>query len=98
MAFGTRVWDAAGTLQLDSTDNAGRYLGQVTTGTSNGSATVSGWSDQGAPFFEIVPLAYQFSSLVPPIVTRSGNTLSWSFESGILSGNRMSVTIMYGVK
>ena len=99
MAYGMRVWDASGNLTMDSTDNMGRYLGQVaTTGTTDGSASVPGWAAQGAQFIVVFPLHTMLSQYCPPLLTYSGDTISWTFESTIPAGNRGAVAIMFGVK
>ncbi|GLV22018.1 hypothetical protein TomMM35A_18710 [Sphingobium sp. TomMM35A] len=98
MPYGIRVRDSSGNLMVDTTDNLGRALGQVSTGTSDGSITVTDWSAQGVKFALPIPVGFMFSSLVSPKHAISGNTLSWSWEAGIPAGNRLSTIILYGVR
>jgi hypothetical protein len=87
---GLQVYDASSNLILDVTDSLGTVLGTVSTGTTSGSVTDANFAN-GTPFWAHLPLATNYLSL-PPDITFSGTTLTWTF-----TGGGTSSTIIYGV-
>lgn len=80
MAQGLQVWDASGNLIADVTEYFGKVLGVASISAGvNGSVTNAGFAI-GTPFWFLTALT-SFPAEVPNI-TRSGNTLSWSFVAG----------------
>lgn len=71
------------TLQFDSSTLLGRYLGQVSTGTSNGSTTHAGFA-QGTPWWVILQIGSTGleDASKQPTVSVAGTTLSWTFGGG----------------
>ena len=97
MPQGLQVWNENGVLQIDVTSRLGILLGNVDTGTSDGSITVSNFS-LGTPYFFATAL-----SLIPPYglipaVWVSGNTLNWQFIGGTPTSPKVNVRIFYGVR
>lgn len=92
MPAGFQVWDASGNLIVTVTDRLTRVLGQVDTGTSNGSITDGNFS-LGSPFFYYV--SYSNSRpIYQPVITLTGISLSWSFN---VSSPRFGGRIIYGI-
>lgn len=88
MPAGLQVFNADGSLQIDIDSRLLRTLTHVSTGTTDGSATVIG-AAQGS----VVGIAVDSpESGVTPTVTNSGTTVSWSFGSAP-SGDRRAVTL-----
>ncbi|TZG23884.1 hypothetical protein [Sphingomonas montanisoli] len=82
MAYGLRIWDAAGNLELDISTNAGRIVATIETGATSGSQDVPGFAT-GAPFWTIMPLGgLAYGNLILPSVSRTGTTLTWTYASG----------------
>lgn len=92
MPSGIKIWDASGNVVFDTTVKAGRVLGQVSTGTANGSVTNADFS-QGVGWFTVAPVATGLGTYVPT-VTLSGTTVSWSFWSAV---PKCPCIITYGV-
>lgn len=99
MAVGLRVWDSSGNLKVDISDRLLRFLGYpiiAGEGTS-GSVVVDGFLT-GTPFWLAAPYnsggtAYwPGDKLIPPTVSVSGNTLSYTINVGL--GTQI---IQYGV-
>ena len=104
MAYGLRVWDASGNLIVDASTRLGRIIGWIpeAQALSNGSITVPEFSE-GTPFslFLNPQAAVEFYSKSQPVgpygfpvVTFSGNTMSWTYDANII---RQPVAIAYGV-
>jgi hypothetical protein len=93
MASGLRVWDNVGNLLIDTSTRMGRVLGQISTGTADGSVTSAGFAT-GAPFYAIVPKSGSPAAINTPNITITGNTMSWSF-SGVPSPQ--DSLVLYGV-
>lgn len=95
MAYGLRVWDAAGNLTLDTSTRLGRVLGFVEV-SANGSLTVPEF-DQGQGFARVNTTGNDIGPNAqygwPPSVSISGTTLSWSYPST----TRGPAIIVYGV-
>ncbi|WP_303638827.1 hypothetical protein [Stenotrophomonas tuberculopleuritidis] len=92
MPAGLIAWDAQGRQILNLTDRLSRIIGDVNTGTSNGSISVPGFST-GDRFVIVLPVT---GITLPPAVLSSGTTLAWSFDS-IPAEYRRACTIFYGV-
>lgn len=93
MPAGLQIWDAAGRLQVDISTKLYRFIGAVSSGTSAGSIANDGLY-QGTPFsFSVLSGSAGFGAF-GPIVTFSGNVMSWSFKPGTPA---ISATIFYGV-
>lgn len=98
MTVGVRIRNSdTGKIVLDITDRLTRILGSVNTGTNPGSIVVPEFA-QGSPwyYFAGVGRSSPFDNGNKPIVTISGNTLSWAFTN--FSGRtRYADTIIYGL-
>lgn len=81
MPQGLQVWNADGSLQIDTNTNLGRFLGTVETGGVNGSLDVPGFA-QGTPWFLVMLLGVASYNTFVPQVTIAGNTISWNYTSG----------------
>lgn len=90
MAVGLKVWDASGTLILDVTDRILRFLGPpiIAAEGSSGSLVNDGFLT-GTPVWIAAPFDPGGSSywpgdrLIPPLVSISGNTLSYTIQAGL---------------
>lgn len=98
MAYGLRVWNAAGLLTVDTSYRMGRILGIAYTGVVAGSIVVPGFV-QGTPFGFAIPIdrpgSQQF--VKGPTVTISGTTLSWTFDADYQQ-YKLNHLIYYGVR
>ncbi|MDR5774920.1 MULTISPECIES: hypothetical protein [unclassified Caballeronia] len=92
MAYGLRCRDASGNITVDITDRLTRVIGTFSTGGSDGSFTVN---VTGSVWFMVLDDSQYSRTVLAPIVTLSGNTISWTFPSTTY-GTR-AVTVMYGV-
>jgi hypothetical protein len=93
MPAGLQIFNADGSLQFDTTKRVMRFLTVVATGTSNGSATVSGLN-QGTPI-AVVGTGSE-SNNNSPNVTFSGDTVSWDWGSipvGSRTNNNINVMV-----
>lgn len=89
MPQGLQAWDAAGNLVIDIDTRLMRTLTTVTTGTTDGSMTVSA-ATQGS----VVTAATNTpADGVTPTVSVSGTTVSWSF-GGAPAPSRRSVDLI----
>lgn len=93
MPAGLQVWNSAGTLVLDTTSRLATYVGQVNTGTSNGSIVTD--TTKGTPWAYSIPVNPPTIFHVLPDVWFSGNTLNWSFAS-VQWSDPAPVIINYG--
>ncbi len=94
MAYGLRVWDAAGNVIMDTNYRAGRILGMVDTGGANGSISHPGFTT-GTPFWVVVSLDVS-NAVTKCRPSVSGTTMSWTYDS--TSGfNNGPCRIFYGV-
>lgn len=98
MPAGIQVWDAASNPIMDTTTRLGRVLGVATITTATGSITgIAGFS-QGTPFYICTPLNspgnINLATNPLPVITISGTTLSWAYESG--TGANQTVLLYYG--
>lgn len=95
MPVGVETYGPGGAVLVSYTAKIPAQLGQVYTGTSNG-----GHSDarlaQGIPWLSTLPHGAP-GQLSAPSVTLSGTTINWQFLDGV-PGNRVPVTILYGVR
>lgn len=92
MAAGLQCFDAQGRLMFSVTDRLARVLGTVNTGAVSGSTTHAGFSGN-QPYFVFFP-DYGSSDAWWPVVSISGNTLSWSYSNA--SGN-VPGFILFGI-
>lgn len=95
MAAGLRIWDASGNLVLDTNDRIVGGIVSFSTGQTNGSYTITPDEGQDAGFVYDVPTSWFPSNRRSPwpTFTRSGNTLSWAFDSLVPEANRMPVLV-----
>lgn len=81
MADGFKVWDASGNLIIDGTKRLSRVLGVTTIGANtSGTITDAGFST-GVPYWISIRNTTSPSptdSIVPPSISVSGTTLSYS--------------------
>lgn len=99
MAVGLKVWDASGVLTLDVTDRILRFLGDpiIAAEGSSGSLVNDGFLT-GTPVWLAAPFDpggsgyWPGDRLVPPLVSISGNTLSYTIQAGL-----STQIIQYGV-
>jgi len=94
--YGLQVKDLSGNVILKITDRLTRFVGSLSTGISNGSFTIPN-PGNGNVFFAVIPSGENGISAFPPAVSRSGNTISWSFQPNIPSAQRVSSRVTYGV-
>lgn len=96
MSYGLRVWDASGSLWFDETTRASRVLGQVNTGTQDGSIVVPDFA-QGTPFYIVLNInPAEIGTPRPNVsVDTSQNRLSWVMRNGLY--NPVPCDIIYGV-
>lgn len=94
MALGLRIWDASRShVIIDTSFRTGFLLGaiDITSANQSGSVTNPAITENGDPFY------FTVTGLIaaPPIVTFSGNTLTWTDADStvIFTG-----TIYYGVR
>lgn len=98
--FGMRVRDRnTGQITVDLTDRLTRMIGVVSSGSGPGSIVVPGFSngDGWACVMEVpTPNNNLSNQWIYPLVSISGNTLSWSF-SGPSGAVNVPCNIIYGV-
>lgn len=96
MAQGLQVWDASGNLVLDTNDRivGGTVIGS--TGTTNGSMTMTPKAGQQVEWAYEMPGVWIPSGKASrwPSFTVSGNTISWEFNPTVTTGDRVAVAIM----
>lgn len=92
---GLDVWDASGRHVFGTSTRCARLLGQVNTGTGNGSIN-DGRLTEGTPFFQIISTAQNTLTYVPA-VTFSGSTLSWTWPGSLDATYHSNCVITYGV-
>ena len=98
MAYGLRVSDSAGVIQLDIADRITRVMGFVDTGTANGSFVLPALANSdGAYFYFIMDGSNTpwFGNMFGPTVTLSGSTLSWVFPN-VSASSRKITRIIFG--
>ena len=91
MPLGLQVFDASGNVIVDTSTRLGRILGVTNTNTSTGSLVNSNFST-GTPFWYAIPLLRNDVHF-GPLITVSGNTLSWDYQGRTFVNHR----IVYGV-
>ena len=97
MSQGLQVWDAGGTLVMDTTTRVATLVGRVTTGTSSGSVSNPALG-KGVPiYFAVLDQSAQTNSYWQyyPSFSISGTTLSWSFSDNYPQ-YRASLIVTYG--
>ena len=96
MPAGLRIWDESGNIVLDTNDRIVGGIVQLVTGQTNGSYTVTPDVGQDVGFVYDVPTSWFPSNRRSPwpTFTRSGNTLSWAFDSIVPTASRVSVPVM----
>lgn len=101
MAAGLQVFDASGNLIMDLGDRIAKVLGVLNIGNSYTGATMSGSVTDGrftsyagtTPWFAIISSTF-FRQELHPVLSISGNTLSWDFPAG---STRPDTSILYGI-
>lgn len=94
MPAGLQTWDAAGRLRLDTSVRMANLVGSVYTNGTNGSLVTD--TSKGTPFFYVTCPSETGPEHLLPIVSYSGNTLSWQYIGGDGDSIRFGVTITYG--
>jgi len=81
MSYGLKIYDSSGNVVLDITDKITRYrYSTEAPSNTNGSVELSDISGiQSVEFSLKLDTTY---NTCPHLVTRSGNTISWSHQSG----------------
>lgn len=92
MTYGLKTLNPDGTSIIDASIRAGRYLGMVDSGTSDGSVSHPDLA-QGSPWAVVIPSESLLNNKSGPVLSFSGTTISWHFDYS----TRMNVTIVYGV-
>lgn len=96
MPQGLQIWDANGNFVLDTNNRIGLIISNIQTGTVDGSVTDARLG-VGTPFWFCVLNSFTVGDVpIIPIISVSGNTLSWQFP-GYTNGVRRACTISYGV-
>ncbi len=94
MPSGMQVFNADGSLAMDTNDSITRILGTVqTTRNVNGSLTAD--FDQGRPFFMMLSRGASGFTIMPDVAI-NGRVLSWSY-SGKNGSATSDVFIVYGL-
>lgn len=93
MSIGLQTFDETGAVILDTTTIVGLAIGNISTGTVNGSYTDSRLSE-GTPFAMSQP-NLMGPGTVAPVVTLSADTISWEYPPG--NGERASCIIVFGI-
>lgn len=105
MPQGLQILDNSGNVILDSTTFVGNLINSFTTTSHTGSIT-NNLLTKGTPFgFASVPSLPQYNSGAPsfraapvyPVISFSGNRLSWSWDEEPSEANGKSITIYYGI-
>lgn len=106
MPVGLQTFDENGEVNFDSSATTTKILGSFSTGTSNGSKTISVtdgyklWAvlSGNEPISVSSGVMYYF-----PEITINGNTISWNFDAGSgwlgankFGGAKVSAKILYG--
>lgn len=99
MPAGMRLWDASGDLIFDTTARTFTFLGDTSTGTSDGSVSIT------LPSGVIGNLTYFVANKISagrnmnrfPSISLSGSTLSWTFSPSISVPDRLPCLLVYGV-
>lgn len=93
MGLGVQVFDAAGNLLIDVTTRLSRVVGsQTITAGSTGSLSVPN-STQGKIWWAIAPSG---GSRYVPLISISGNTISWS-PNGSYPNGSVDALLIYGL-
>jgi len=72
--YGLKIWNASGTLTLDTTDTIARFLtSRLVTAKSSGNFTDSGLTGKTS-----IQFAIAFGTFTPHLVTRSGTTITYT--------------------
>jgi hypothetical protein len=92
VAAGIKIWDAAGVLIVDLTTRLSRVAGVVNVpAASSGSVTLDG---SGTPWYYVKPVG---TNSYAPLITVSGNTISW-VPDPTYPGGALDSSIIYGVR
>jgi hypothetical protein len=94
---GIRIKDFSGNTVLEITNRITRLTGQnISTGTVNGSYVIPQPDGNDLPWFYVIDNGMTTLNQVPPVVTLSGWTISWTFP-GVSAGTTLrAVTICCG--
>lgn len=101
MPAGLQTFDTAGNVLCDLSDRIAKVLGMLSVGASYTGASMSGsvsdtrfTSYAGtSAWFAIISSSF-FRNAEHPVVSITGNTLSWNFPTG---SPRPDTTIVYGI-
>lgn len=92
---GIKIWDANGVQIIGPNTSIGSIIGVVETNKINGSITNAKFSLGTPRVFACVPVSNSYVFASYPIITFSGNTMTWTYESPEFSGNP-NMRILYG--
>lgn len=100
MAYGMRIWDSLGRVQIDTTTRLSRVLGTVVTPASSGSVTNADFSTGTMWFifkYDCKNFNYNEAILINVVVI--GNTLSWTYSmtTGRAVPADPTMRLIYGV-
>lgn len=90
MAFGLRIKDAAGAIQVQYTDSLPRIVAEFYTGTSDGAVNIPELSGAASSTYFVLGGNQIASFLNMPEITISGTVVSWAFVSAT---ERVSVLV-----
>lgn len=91
-----RIRNPGTTITLTPSSGVTRRLADVDTAKANGSINVPEFAI-GKPFWNLIVVGESTNGYgIPPTVTISGTTLSWTWGS-IVAGYRQPATITYGI-
>lgn len=82
MAYGLQVFNASGSVVMDSTTRCGRVMGTFSTGTSNGSVNITPPGSSTLWAALVSPKADIGDGSGAPGLSISGTTISWTFSTG----------------
>jgi hypothetical protein len=97
---GLQIWNASGTLILDSSDRLGRIVGSARVTGTNGNAVAD--LSQGTPFYSFQPdfLFKHVNQITPPpMFTINAGGITWVYDTDGGTTNRYPVTgwVFFGV-
>jgi len=93
MTAGLQIWDGVNYIDLDGTTRITRIIGEITTSTVNGSATVAGL-DSGVAFYTILGTTSLGQGGQLPLISIGGTTVTWTFED---SSSPRATRVLLGV-
>ena len=98
MASGLQVFNSSGTLIMDASTITTEYLGTFTANAGSGSFSDGNIGSRNVWVQEIShsDVSNQWGLYIKPVISVSGNTISWSQPSGFSVGESTNVVFAYG--